>query len=225
MKNAPRQHGFSLIEVMVATVLLMVIVMMVGLVFRQNVLMWNSGMRRAEGMSLVRVTFGSIERDLRNAVDGTRYKGWNIGNGGLSEPPLYVSGDGYTLSFVSFLGEDDDCEPMRVTYNANDSGSLTRKIVPLRWNDALGQWRVVASLEMSSVLVDEMRPSNSVDGPQKPQVDIEFYAGPPNVPPDAVRYVTVKAKLISAEDFASVRVRSLGEDGVRNNPSTHIVVW
>ena len=34
MKNAPRQHGFSLIEVMVATVLLMVIVTMVALVPR-----------------------------------------------------------------------------------------------------------------------------------------------------------------------------------------------
>ena len=62
--------GFSLIEVMVATAVLMVIVLMIGAVFRQASSSWDSGYARAEGGMIVRGVIGSIERELSRAVDG-----------------------------------------------------------------------------------------------------------------------------------------------------------
>lgn len=62
--------GFSLIEVMVATAVLMVIVLMIGSVFRQASSSWDSGYARAEGGMIVRGVIGSIERELSRAVDG-----------------------------------------------------------------------------------------------------------------------------------------------------------
>jgi len=223
-KNSHYRYGFSLIEVMVATVLLMVIVGMVGLVFRQNTLMWNSGMRRAEGMGLVRMALGTIERDLRNAVDGSKYKEWNAGNGSDAQPSIYV--EKYVLAFVAFLGDGDDSELVRITYNANDNGSLTRTVEPLYWDSSslnTEQWRWKPASKEDGVLIEEMKPATSMDGPQKPQVEISFEKESGSTTTANPRYVTIKAELLSSEDFASVRVKSLGDTPEREN--THIIVW
>ena len=68
--------GFSLIEVLVATTILIVIVMMVSMVFHQSIGSWSSGTRRADSQMVVRTILGSIQRDLANAIpdDGNT---WN----------------------------------------------------------------------------------------------------------------------------------------------------
>ena len=219
MKTTLRQHGFSLIEVMVATVLLMVIVTMVALVYRQNVLMWNSGMRRADGMALVRLALGNIERDMRNAVSGTDYAGWNGGDP-TDKPLIYMVSN--TLTFLAFLGDkdSDERELVRITYTSGDS--LERIVEPLYWNNLV--WSPdPAKGRMESTLIDKMKPQASANEAEKPQLEIEFI-GVPRATTEPTN-VIVKATLRSSEEFASIRVKSLGEKGDPENKSSHIVVW
>lgn len=61
--------AFSLIEVMVATAILMVVVLMVGSIFTQASSAWDSGYSRAEGGAALRGVAGAMTRDLETAVD------------------------------------------------------------------------------------------------------------------------------------------------------------
>lgn len=69
MKNAFSRNGFTLIEVMVATAVLLIMVLMVGSLFRSAASSWDSGYARAEGGSIVRAVAGAISRDLSTAVE------------------------------------------------------------------------------------------------------------------------------------------------------------
>lgn len=64
----PSNKGFSLIEVLVATTILIIIVLMVSMVFQQSIGSWSSGSRRADSQMIMRTIVGSIERDLVNAI-------------------------------------------------------------------------------------------------------------------------------------------------------------
>lgn len=61
--------GFSMVEVLVASTILVVIVMMLGMLFQQTSLAWRTGTRRAESFMQVRSGIGAIQRDAAAAVD------------------------------------------------------------------------------------------------------------------------------------------------------------
>ena len=61
--------GFSMIEVLVASTILVVIVMMLGMLFQQTSLAWRTGVRRADSFRQVRSLVGAIQRDASAAVD------------------------------------------------------------------------------------------------------------------------------------------------------------
>ena len=61
--------GFSMVEVLVASTILVVIVMMLGMLFQQTSLAWRTGTRRAESFMQVRSGVGAIQRDASAAVD------------------------------------------------------------------------------------------------------------------------------------------------------------
>ena len=81
--------GFTLLEVVVATAVLIVLTLMIGSLFRQATSAWNTGRVRGEGSMLARAVLGSVSRDLATAVDGRPY--------GFSGGP---EADGGSLSFV-----------------------------------------------------------------------------------------------------------------------------
>ena len=58
-----------MIEVLVASAILTVIVMMLGMIFQQSSLAWRSGSKRAEGFMQVRSLIGAIQRDASQAID------------------------------------------------------------------------------------------------------------------------------------------------------------
>jgi prepilin-type N-terminal cleavage/methylation domain-containing protein len=64
-KNA----GFSMIEVLVASTILVVIVMMLAMLFQQTGMAWRTGVRRADSFMQVRSLIGAIQRDAAKAVD------------------------------------------------------------------------------------------------------------------------------------------------------------
>ncbi len=68
-RTQSRQAGFSMIEVLVASSILVVIVMMLGMLFQQTSLAWRTGVKRASGYMQVRGAIGAIQRDASAAVD------------------------------------------------------------------------------------------------------------------------------------------------------------
>ena len=101
MIHRRQQHdaaGFSLIEVMVATSIVLILVVLVGSVFRQASSAWDSGYARAEGGMVVRGVLGAIQRELSRAVDGRHFPGaWPLA---YRDDPVYVSDNGKTLAFI-----------------------------------------------------------------------------------------------------------------------------
>lgn len=85
-----RRRGFSLVEILVATTLLLIITVVISMVFQQAGGAWASGTGRAKVEGGVRAVMGSVERDLLNAVDARDY--------GLDNP---TEGASPTLQFVA----------------------------------------------------------------------------------------------------------------------------
>lgn len=61
--------GFSMIEVLVASAILTIIVMMMGMLFQQTSLAWRTGTKRADAYIQVRSFVGALQRDAADAVD------------------------------------------------------------------------------------------------------------------------------------------------------------
>ena len=80
--------AFTLIELMVATGILSILVVMVGGLFSQASSVWDAGYVRAEGGMVARAIVGSIQRDLQSAVDGRAFDGLNFSS------PVKTSGNG-----------------------------------------------------------------------------------------------------------------------------------
>ena len=64
-----KRAGFSMIEMLVASTILVVIVMLLGMLFQQTSLAWRTGVRRANSFMQVRSLVGSIQRDVSAAID------------------------------------------------------------------------------------------------------------------------------------------------------------
>ena len=67
MKN--KQNGFSMIEVMVASTLMVIVVMMLGMIFNQTSQVWRVGKQRTDIFKDARTLFGAFQRDASAAVD------------------------------------------------------------------------------------------------------------------------------------------------------------
>ena len=129
----PATTGFSLIEVLIATTILLVIVVLVSMVFQQQSGAFQSGVDRVKGQTVLRNVVGMVARDLAMAVDSEDYNG--------------LSGDSRnkfnsrSISFLTFGGEaDGDTLPLqRVTYSLASDG-VTREVREVKFSD--GGWAV-----------------------------------------------------------------------------------
>ena len=130
--------GFSLIEILIATAILLVIVVMVSMVFQQQSAAFQSGTDRVKGQAAIRNVVGMIVRDLSLAVDSEPYESLGIEKNSFS---------GSTLSFLATTGEAgidadgksvDGVLPLqRVTYSGN--GVIKREVQSYKLNDS-GKW-------------------------------------------------------------------------------------
>jgi len=112
-----RTEGFTLIEVMVATVILLLMTVMMGALFRQASSAWDAGNAEAEGGMIVRGVVGAITRDMATAIDGRAY-------GGAS-----FTCSGSKLEFVclkpTVRNGVTNREPHKITYQGG-SGKVSR---------------------------------------------------------------------------------------------------
>jgi hypothetical protein len=117
--------GFSLIEVMVATTILMIIIIMVGNIFRHASSAWDTGYSSSEGIAGVRSVLGIFQRELADAIDGRKFEKWSL--------PINVTGT--TVEFYRYVDPrnysskngDSELEIQKITYSFSD-GRVTRQV-------------------------------------------------------------------------------------------------
>ncbi len=121
------KNGFTLIEVMSATVILVLIVMIISAVFHQSTIAWDAGSRKSESAMAARATLGIISTWMQRAVNppDSDYKGYgetSIPNNGSSVDfvVLDMEGSNRAAQVVS-IGQSGDT----VTMNLPGHGQST----------------------------------------------------------------------------------------------------
>ncbi len=214
-KNESRA-GFSLIEVMVATMILLIIVLMIGSVFRQGTSSWDSGYARAEGGMIIRSVIGSIQRELSTAVDGRLFPGaWD------HEDPVDVSST--EVKFICMAESRIEAnklirEPMLVTYRWAGK-EMKRSAQVLKNNN--GTWATGTAVD--SVIYSENYQSDkkaiySADFEFDTEQDFDGVRD--NESPEFndgifwnIPYVSITVRLTRLSSFSGLEVRSWGPDG------------
>lgn len=195
------RKGFSLIEVLVATALLVMVVGMIGFVFRQSSMSWDSGIHRAEGISQVRAVMGAIERDLRLAVDAREFPGSGIRQQFSSSTLQFVILDDPEAS------DSDARVPKLVTFSGGSKVNRTAKRLAYQGN---GKWKTNPSdndqdEQGTSTLLDSGDCTVSFETP----ADYRESDGLP-------AYIRINATVEVTEKFSGLEVRSLGPNGDKN---------
>jgi len=132
------QHGFSLLELLVAITVLIVIVMVTALIFQQASVAWGTGTRKAGAETNLRAVMGTIERDLAMAVDDTPFGG-NI-NSFNSSSCSFVTLDGSVDTTVS----PPYRMPQKITYSLS-GGNVTRTVFKGRYMNPTWDFSTQAS--------------------------------------------------------------------------------
>lgn len=196
-----RPAAFTLIEVMVATAVMVIMVLMIGSVFQQTSSSWDAGYARAEGGMAVRTVVGSLTRDLATAVDGRRFD--------LTSP---VKCGGNTLEFYR-LKESAEGGIEYVKYEVGKNSAKRNGkdlITPLDKFDA----------EFSlSMPVYGTKEDPDPDEPKVPVRSFEngsFFASGDKPVVWTVPYVKIRCELSRKGSLSGLYVRSLGQDGVPN---------
>lgn len=111
MNMKKNNSGFSMIEVLVASTIMIMIVMMLGMLFQQSSLAWRTGKQRADTYQQVRALFGAIQRDASAAIDqySLPRRLFEGPNAPLSSKQTFDSGSlaFYTLTGTGFDNEGD----------------------------------------------------------------------------------------------------------------------
>lgn len=195
--------GFSLIEVMVATTILMIIVIMVGNIFRHGTNAWETGYSTAEGASGVRSVLGTVERELAQAIDGRKY--------GLDDPVYVKEGENPIIEFYRYV------EPSK-------KGSTDREVQKIKYT--FGENKVTRKPDNGKE-VTLFSKQTSVGG--NTEIDVKFYGGKIEINEEdldlndgfegeawTIPSVWVRACITRTSSFAGMEARSYGPDGQKD---------
>ena len=237
-RRAPSSSaGFSLIEVMVATLIMLIIVMMVGELFRQSSSAWDTGYARAEGGMVVRTVVGSIQREFSTAIDGRAF-----GIFSASEGPVKVSNS--EISFVCMKDAPRDSggvtgrEPTLVTYTW---AGQKMKRVAVRLKRQGGTWGLDSASQDESTIysgggpsatytanfiftkkaystVDNNAVNENFDGLRSAEVGTDLEDAFWTIP-----RVSIAVELTRTSALSGLEVRSLGPDGIDGSDDDIIV--
>lgn len=194
-------RGFSLIEVMVATTILMIIVIMVGNIFRHSTSAWETGYSTAEGASGVRSVLGTIERELSQAIDGRAIEGPDS----WGKLPIKFGSD--SIEFYRYS------EPIK-------KGSEDRELQKIKYT--FSENNVTRYLNGESVTLFSKQVSVGGNSDTKVEFDIghiEIEKSDLNLNSEFKGYawtvpsVWVRARIVRTSSFAGMEARSYGPDG------------
>ena len=199
------QGGFSMIEVLVASAILTVLVMMLGMLFQQSSLAWRAGSKRAEGYMQLRSLVGALQRDATDAVDVEGVKRMR---------KLIDSSDSLSLQEQRFNGGEvlfytlagTNRALTKVTYDSN--GNRKEDVLDARsgsWK--AGQTRnVMASIKNQSSKESAKLESISFDA--KFDGSSSYGSGSRGLP----LYMTVEAKISATGYTLDIGAASAGPD-------------
>jgi len=125
------RSGFSMIEVLVASTIMMMMVMMLGMLFQQTSLAWRTGKQRANTYQQVRALFGAIQRDASASIDQNSLPQRLLGASGPLAGKSQSFGDALTFFTLTGTGFDNDEEPKNgiprrsITYVAYNGANRT----------------------------------------------------------------------------------------------------
>ncbi|MBQ9726388.1 MAG: prepilin-type N-terminal cleavage/methylation domain-containing protein [Kiritimatiellae bacterium] len=128
-----RNEGFTLIELVVATAVLLVLTLIIGALFRQALSAWDTGRIRGEGGMIVRGLVGTVSKDLTTAIDGRPY--------GFDLPKA----SGSSLDFVCLRAAEPDESPARFEVHHITYSGATRTD---RVRTASG-WTTVSTVDLA----------------------------------------------------------------------------
>lgn len=123
--SAGSRSGFSLVEILIATAILLVIVMMVSIVFQQQSGAIQAGQDRIKGQAALRNTIGIAVRDLSLAVDSADYPGL----------PKNTFSQG-SASFLATTGDPaENCTALQRIQYQNSGGVVRRTVTQIEMKD------------------------------------------------------------------------------------------
>ena len=185
--------GFSLIEILIATTILLVIVVLASMVFQQTTGAYQTGERKVNAQVALRNVLGSITRDLALAVDSSKYEGLNVNS----------IGNGHAVTFLALTGTP-----------GVDKGKVVRTVQKISYSFAGG---VVKRTEQNTTVEDGTwkTTGNAVeaelnDGNENPLTDFSFESvGDGNLP----ECVVIRAEMETKDKISSVGAGSGGKRG------------
>lgn len=195
------RKGFTLIEVMVATAVMAIMIVMIGGLFQQASSSWDAGYVRAEGGMAVRAVVGALTRDLATAIDGRRF--------GLSEP-VVVSGSSITM-YRLFPGPGGGRDVRKVVYTGGEK--VTRKIGD---GSATTIYEKPDGRSYGARFTFYAGPETAQTGSSSGARPYESGTRFPGEIAWTVPYVKVRCDMTRTGSFSGLTVRSRGRDGVPN---------
>ena len=201
--------GFTLIEVLVATAVMAIMVVMIGGLFQQASSSWDAGYVRAEGGMAVRAVVGALTRDAATAVDGRRFEGW--------KGPLKVEGNSIEMYCLAPGAVGGNRDIVKVVYKGGSTvtrtvGSSSSTIYPGGSGSSGANFTFSAGPEAdgtqntAATRPYERRYYDSTGAQKTSDFPAEVLW---NVP-----YVKVRCQLTRKGTFSGLTVRSLGRDGI-----------
>ena len=205
-----------MIEVLVASSILIIIVMMMGMLFQQGSTAWRIGSKRADSFMKMRTFLGSLERDASRAVDvnalkrmrGLASAGDGSGNtdpkaGGFSDQKF----SGSELVFYTLDGVTNRAVT-RLTYSLS---GFTRKEEVLFASGDNPSWKSLGS----RTLIDKS--TDGVSLPSFQSVKAYWYDDNGGISTskkdDLPAFITFKADVQSTDRALDIGAASAGPDG------------
>lgn len=197
MKEQGYRNGFSMIEVLVATSILIVIVMMLAMLFQQTSVAWRTGLIRARGYAQLRSYIGAIQRDATASIDAKNL------------PPSLLQSNGEQnfgsgkISFYTLTGDEGKRSLNFITHDL--SGAREQWVLALTGN---GQWEKVSSSDVLKFISE-----SGSDDPDINPLRFEFKWGKSGTYADELPlYIRVDAQVVQRGKLYQVGAASAGPD-------------
>jgi len=212
MKQANR-HGFSMVEMLVASTILIMIVMMMAMLFQQTSDAWRTGLMRANGYMQLRSSIGAIQRDASTAIDAKNLPARILSRNGKQ------TFEDASIKFYALTGKDDERALKFIQYDL--SGTACRRIVRTLRLTGDGTWDEASSSELLNVLSSK---SGSKDDATVRVSDFDFeWANGTEYDSQGLSvnnvnrlplYIRVDAEVVQRGSLYYVGAASAGPDGV-----------
>lgn len=194
-----RKNGFSMIEVLVATSILIVIVMMLAMLFQQTSVAWRTGLIRARGYAQLRSYVGAIQRDASAAIDAKNLPLQLLSANGKQS---FTSGK---ISFYTLSGDEDKRSLNFITHDL--SGKREQWVLAF---DRDGEWDSVSSSDVLKFLSE-----GGADDPDINPLRFEFKWDRSGTYADELPlYIKVDAQVTQKGKLYQVGAASAGPDKI-----------